>query len=194
MRAWSSASASSRSCDGWSRSTSRPASRSDRRRSSERPGGLEVSSSTVRSELYELEAIGLLMHPHTSAGRVPTQSGYRVYTEELVGGIDGRPGAVSTRSHRDAERARGGAAADDRGALGDDASPRARLGAGARGGGGAARRGAAAPVARRDRRRDHGVGRGVRSVSSSSRTGSTRASSTGRARTSPRRSSASARA
>ena len=57
----------------------------------ERPG-LDVSSSTVRSELSELEAIGLLMHPHTSAGRVPTESGYRVYTEELVGAIEGRPG------------------------------------------------------------------------------------------------------
>ena len=57
----------------------------------ERPGGLEVSSSTVRSELYELEAVGLLTHPHTSAGRVPTPSGYRVYTDCLVGAIDGRP-------------------------------------------------------------------------------------------------------
>ena len=34
-------------------------------------GGLDVSSSTVRSELSELEALGLLTHPHTSAGRVP---------------------------------------------------------------------------------------------------------------------------
>jgi heat-inducible transcriptional repressor len=53
--------------------------------------GLDVSASTVRSELFELEAFGLLTHPHTSAGRVPTQSGYRVYTEELVGEIEGRP-------------------------------------------------------------------------------------------------------
>jgi heat-inducible transcriptional repressor len=53
---------------------------------------LAVSSSTVRSELSELEAIGLLTHPHTSAGRVPTESGYRVYTEDLVGAIEGRPG------------------------------------------------------------------------------------------------------
>jgi heat-inducible transcriptional repressor len=52
---------------------------------------LDVSASTVRSELFELEAIGLLTHPHTSAGRVPTQSGYRVYAEELVGEIEGRP-------------------------------------------------------------------------------------------------------
>jgi heat-inducible transcriptional repressor len=54
--------------------------------------GLDVSSSTVRSELFELEAIGLLTHPHTSAGRVPTETGYRVYTEELVSAIEGRPG------------------------------------------------------------------------------------------------------
>jgi heat-inducible transcriptional repressor len=54
--------------------------------------GLDVSSSTVRSELFELEAFGLLMHPHTSAGRVPTETGYRVYAEELVEAIEGRPG------------------------------------------------------------------------------------------------------
>ena len=52
---------------------------------------LDVSSSTVRSELFELEAIGLLTHPHTSAGRIPTQNGYRVYTEELVVAVEGRP-------------------------------------------------------------------------------------------------------
>ena len=54
--------------------------------------GLDVSPSTVRNELSELEAIGLLTHPHTSAGRVPTENGYRVYTEDLVGAIEGRPG------------------------------------------------------------------------------------------------------
>ncbi len=53
--------------------------------------GMDVSSSTVRSELAELEALGLLTHPHTSAGRVPTESGYRVYAEHLVEAIDGRP-------------------------------------------------------------------------------------------------------
>ena len=51
---------------------------------------MDVSSSTVRNELAELEALGLLMHPHTSAGRVPTESGYRVYAEELVDTLDGR--------------------------------------------------------------------------------------------------------
>jgi heat-inducible transcriptional repressor len=53
--------------------------------------GFDVSSSTVRGELSELEALGLLMHPHTSAGRVPTESGYRLYASELVDTIEGRP-------------------------------------------------------------------------------------------------------
>jgi heat-inducible transcriptional repressor len=40
--------------------------------------------STVRAELANLEDIGLLEHPHTSAGRVPTDRGYRVYVDELM--------------------------------------------------------------------------------------------------------------
>lgn len=64
---------------------------------------MKVSSSTVRAELAELEALGLLTHPHTSAGRTPTESGYRVYAEELVDTLDGRPDAlgVDLRSMRD---------------------------------------------------------------------------------------------
>jgi heat-inducible transcriptional repressor len=53
--------------------------------------GLSVSASTVRGELAELEALGLLTHPHTSAGRMPTESGYRIYAEELVDAVEGRP-------------------------------------------------------------------------------------------------------
>jgi heat-inducible transcriptional repressor len=56
--------------------------------------GMDVSSSTVRSELAELETLGLLTHPHTSAGRIPTEQGYRVYAEQLVDAIDGRPDPV----------------------------------------------------------------------------------------------------
>lgn len=54
-------------------------------------GGLQVSPSTVRNELSELEALGLLTHPHTSAGRIPTEGGYRLYAEELVATVEGRP-------------------------------------------------------------------------------------------------------
>ncbi|HET7171230.1 MAG TPA: heat-inducible transcriptional repressor HrcA [Gaiellales bacterium] len=47
-------------------------------------GAVEASSSTVRYELAELESRGLLDHPHTSAGRVPTDAGYRLYAESLL--------------------------------------------------------------------------------------------------------------
>ena len=45
---------------------------------------LPVSSATVRSAMAELEALGLLSHPHTSAGRVPSDLGYRTYVESLM--------------------------------------------------------------------------------------------------------------
>jgi len=46
--------------------------------------GLSVSPATVRSSMAELEALGLLTHPHTSAGRVPSDLGYRLYVESLM--------------------------------------------------------------------------------------------------------------
>jgi heat-inducible transcriptional repressor len=46
--------------------------------------GLDVSPATVRSAMAELEALGLLSHPHTSAGRVPSDLGYRLYVESLM--------------------------------------------------------------------------------------------------------------
>lgn len=56
-------------------------------------GGLRVSSSTVRNELQELETLGLLTHPHTSAGRTPTESGYQFYVDELLQRLEPRPAA-----------------------------------------------------------------------------------------------------
>lgn len=46
--------------------------------------GIEWSPSTVRAEFAELEKAGLLTHPHTSAGRVPTDAGYRRYVDSLL--------------------------------------------------------------------------------------------------------------
>ena len=46
---------------------------------------LPMSSATVRNELSELEDWGLVFRPHTSAGVVPAESGYRYYVESLVG-------------------------------------------------------------------------------------------------------------
>src|SRR5207244_7215457 len=53
---------------------------------------MTVSPSTVRYELAELETLGLLTHPHTSAGRVPTERGYRFYVDTLLERLEPRPG------------------------------------------------------------------------------------------------------
>lgn len=42
-----------------------------------------VSSATIRSEMSRLEELGLITQPHTSAGRVPTDAGYRVYVNTI---------------------------------------------------------------------------------------------------------------
>jgi heat-inducible transcriptional repressor len=53
--------------------------------------GMQVSPSTVRSEFAALESRGLLTHPHTPAGRVPTETGYRYYADELLGRLEPHP-------------------------------------------------------------------------------------------------------
>jgi heat-inducible transcriptional repressor len=45
---------------------------------------LGVSSATVRNEMAELEAEGYLIQPHTSAGRIPSDAGYRTYVDRLM--------------------------------------------------------------------------------------------------------------
>src|SRR6266540_5515142 len=52
--------------------------------------GMRVSPATVRNELAELERLGLLTHPHTSAGRVPTDRGYRYYVDRLLERLEPR--------------------------------------------------------------------------------------------------------
>jgi len=47
--------------------------------------GLGVSPATIRNEMALLEELGYLTHPHTSAGRVPTEAGYRFFVEHLMG-------------------------------------------------------------------------------------------------------------
>jgi heat-inducible transcriptional repressor len=49
-----------------------------------RTHGLGVSSATIRNELAALEEHGYLKHPHTSAGRIPTEKGYRYFVESLM--------------------------------------------------------------------------------------------------------------
>ena len=45
---------------------------------------LSLSSATIRNEMSDLEEMGLIIQPHTSAGRIPTDKGYRLYVDELM--------------------------------------------------------------------------------------------------------------
>ncbi len=46
--------------------------------------GMSVSSATIRNEMSDLAAMGYLEQPHTSAGRIPSQMGYRYYVDHLM--------------------------------------------------------------------------------------------------------------
>ncbi len=46
--------------------------------------GLGVSSATIRNEMADLEEMGYVQQPHTSAGRIPTELGYRAYVEKFL--------------------------------------------------------------------------------------------------------------
>ena len=57
---------------------------------------MNYSSATIRNEMAELTAMGYLEQPHTSAGRVPSAAGYRLYVDELM--MDYRLSMDETRS------------------------------------------------------------------------------------------------
>ena len=46
--------------------------------------GLGVSSATVRNVMSDLEELGLITAPHTSAGRIPTSQGYRLFVDSMI--------------------------------------------------------------------------------------------------------------
>ncbi len=60
--------------------------------------GSGLSPATVRNEMAELAECGLLEQPHTSAGRVPTARAFRMYVEQLSGGVNPRVGQLSAQS------------------------------------------------------------------------------------------------
>ena len=45
---------------------------------------LNLSSATIRNEMSDLEEMGLIIQPHTSAGRIPSDKGYRLYVDHLM--------------------------------------------------------------------------------------------------------------
>ena len=72
-----------------------------------------VSSATIRSEMVRLEEMGLITQPHTSAGRVPTDQGYRMYVNSLTeahanevpGQLDRSTRAIEARVNTHGDRA-----------------------------------------------------------------------------------------
>src|SRR5210317_1196495 len=49
-----------------------------------RHSGMELSPATIRNVMSDLEELGLIASPHTSAGRVPTAQGYRLFVDSLI--------------------------------------------------------------------------------------------------------------
>ena len=63
-----------------------------------RKASTPISTATLRNEMAALEEMGLLRHPHTSAGRVPSDAGYRYYVECLMTPADLQPAGVIRHS------------------------------------------------------------------------------------------------
>lgn len=59
-----------------------------------------VSSATIRAEMAELERMGYIHQPHTSAGRVPSDKGYRLYVNNLADASRAEPSAPERRGER----------------------------------------------------------------------------------------------
>ena len=64
----------------------------------------DVSSATIRAEMGKLEQMGYLMQPHTSAGRIPTDAGYRLYVNSLQEKIDNEPRSKKEEFEHPADR------------------------------------------------------------------------------------------
>ena len=64
----------------------------------------DVSSATIRSEMVKLEEMGYITQPHTSAGRVPTDAGYRLYVNQLQDKLEKAPDIKTERESGHQER------------------------------------------------------------------------------------------
>jgi heat-inducible transcriptional repressor len=60
-----------------------------------RASGLELSPATIRNVMSDLEELGLIVSPHTSAGRIPTARGYRLFVDTM---LTVQPGSIATHS------------------------------------------------------------------------------------------------
>ena len=117
-----------------------------------RRASVEWGPSTIRHELANLEELGLLAHPHTSAGRIPTEAGYRYFVDRLLPDEVGTSAAVAVARP---PRARRGDAGDHGDALAGHQPAGDRHRAPDRDLDDPPRRGAGAPAAGADGGRDH---------------------------------------
>ncbi|MCC8103590.1 MAG: HrcA family transcriptional regulator, partial [Clostridiales bacterium] len=62
---------------------------------------LNLSSATIRNEMSDLEEMGLILQPHTSAGRIPSDAGYRLYVDRMM---EEKEREVSEKEHEVAEK------------------------------------------------------------------------------------------
>ena len=56
--------------------------------------GLKLSSATIRNEMSDLEELGYIIQPHTSAGRIPSDKGYRFYVDQIIEEKDSQVNAM----------------------------------------------------------------------------------------------------
>lgn len=66
---------------------------------------LNLSSATIRNEMADLEELGYIVQPHTSAGRIPSDKGYRLYVDQMLGRERGEARSCNTGSQGDASDA-----------------------------------------------------------------------------------------
>ena len=66
-----------------------------------------VSSATIRSEMAKLEDLGLITQPHTSAGRIPTDKGYRFYVNRLTARSEGEDEQILLNANNSKDSLRG---------------------------------------------------------------------------------------
>lgn len=64
----------------------------------------DVSSATIRAEMVKLEEMGYIMQPHTSAGRVPTDAGYRLYVNQLQENLEGESHRLEAEAGASSDR------------------------------------------------------------------------------------------
>ena len=65
---------------------------------------LKLSSATIRNEMSDLEELGYIIQPHTSAGRIPSDKGYRFYVDQIIKENAEKAGYVANKTLRKVQK------------------------------------------------------------------------------------------